>query len=77
MKTDIESLSLVVKIIRFFYKDYKVSIFKNGRGDCSLSIVKFQNLKSYEKPDMIIGNNVFLTIKSAKRKAIEIVDFFS
>lgn len=73
-----EKNNTYAKEIPFTYKGYNVIIHRSKRRDCSLSINKIKVLNSYERPNILIaGNNLFLTIRSAKRKAIEIVNYFS
>lgn len=70
--TDIE------KVFTFDYKGHRVTIERNRRKDCFLSI-DIIDPKPYEKPKIYIcnGASFHLTVKSAKNKAIQIIDSFS
>lgn len=71
----------IEKIFKYKYKSYEIVIERNKRKDCFLKITKVNNLKSYERPEIYlpknkIGVSVFLNLKSAKSKAMEIIDCF-
>lgn len=65
------------KTFTYEYRNFTITIFRNKRKDCFLQSIK-GDVNGKDKyiilPENVFGLSLFLTLKGAKNKAIELIN---